>query len=134
MTPRILEVRHSARSDPSQVMCGYRRDWWVLEVKRVLEDLAIETVRPLLRAQAATSEEWRERVLVAGGVGNAGRSGYCSEVVSVGGDEGGSRGIVADEQVEEGRGNDRALRDTGLLGGRGIGGLLYWHLADLPLR
>ena len=62
VTPRILGVRHSASSDPSQVMCGLVRDWWVSGVKSVLEDLAMETVRPLLRAQSATSEECDDRV------------------------------------------------------------------------
>ena len=55
VTPRIFRVQQSARSDPSQVTCGW--DWWLSEVKRVLEDLSIETVRPLLRVQAATSIE-----------------------------------------------------------------------------
>ena len=62
VTFRILGVRHSARTDPSQVMCWSRRDWWVLEVKRVLEDLAIETVRPkLLRLRSGERGCWRSQ-------------------------------------------------------------------------
>ena len=68
MTPRILGVRHSERSDPSQVMWGSVRDWWVSEVKRVELDLGMETVRPFRRAHDATSEAWAERVAAASGM------------------------------------------------------------------
>ena len=46
--------------------------------------------------------------------------GYGGEIVSVGCDERGGGGVVADEEVEKGRGDDGALGDSGLDGfGRG---------------
>ena len=56
------------RSDPSQVTWGLVRDWCVSGVKRVQEDLEIEMVRPLLRAQPDMSERWEERMVADWGM------------------------------------------------------------------
>ena len=68
VTPRILGVRQSVRSDPSQTMCGSVRDWWVSGVKRVELDFGMETVRPFRLAKVATSDAWAERVAAVSGI------------------------------------------------------------------
>ena len=83
MTPRILGVRHSERSDPSQVTCGLVRDWWVFGVNRVEWDFGMEMDRPFCRAHTATSVACDERQLAASSIFTADAAAVKSSAYDV---------------------------------------------------
>ena len=58
VTPRILGVFSRGKMELLMEILGWRLDWWLSGVKRVMEDLLGAMERPLEVAQSEMDERW----------------------------------------------------------------------------